>query len=150
MDFSKIDDEATRELLREMHGLMMNWSNFYRDKPRQNVSIMYRVEQELAYWRKKQRKVREGFVIGEPTHKPRDEALQIKADRINDLLQDNDLWRGRWRAREILIRYYLSPFCPDGRIARRLSIPGDRLTARTLAYRVQKTLLFLSTIWSNL
>lgn len=147
MDFSKIDDEAERKTLRRMHDLMLNWSNFYRDKPRQNVSIMYRVEQELPYWRKKRRVMREGIVTGVPTHKPEDPYKQIKADKMETILQDRDLWAGRWRAREILIKYYLSPFCPDGRIARRLSIPGDRLTARSLAERIQKLLLFLSTIW---
>ena len=147
MDFSKIDDEAERKTLRRMHDLMLNWSNFYRDKPRQNVSIMYRVEQELPYWRKKRRVTREGIVTGVPTHKPMDPYKQIKAEKMETILQDRDLWAGRWRAREILIKYYLSPFCPDGRIARRLSIPGDRLTARSLAERIQKLLLFLSTIW---
>lgn len=149
MDFSKIDDEAERETLRQMHALMLNWSDFYRDKPRQNVSIMYRVVQELPYWHKKRRVVREGIVTGVPTHKPKDPNKRMKADKIDDILQDKDLWAGRWRAREILVKYYLSPFCPDGRIARRLSIPGDRLTARSLAYRVQKCLLFLSTIWGS-
>ena len=147
MDFSKIEDETERHILHEMHALMMIWSNFYRDKPRQNVSIMYRVEQELPYWRKKRRVTREGIVTGVPTHKPMDPYKQIKAEKMETILQDRDLWAGRWRAREILIKYSLSPFCPDGRIARRLSIPGDRLTARSLAERIQKLLLFLSTIW---
>ena len=150
MDFSKIDDEAERETLRKMHSLMMNWSNFYRDRPHRGVSIMYRVEQELCYWRKKRRTTREGIVTGEPTHKPIDYKRKINADRMDDILQDRDLWAGRWRARQILIGYYLHPALPDGRVARRLSIPGDRLTARSIAYRVQKTLLFLSTIWRDL
>lgn len=149
MDFLRIDDEAERETLRKMHGLMLNWSNFYRDKPRRNVSIMYIVEQELPYWRKKRRTSREGMTTGEPTPKPMDYTKGLRADRIQKILDDRDIWAGRWRAREILIKYYLSPFCPDGRIARKLSIPGDRLTARTLGHRVQKTLLFLSTIWRD-
>ena len=135
------------ETLRRVHEQMMMWSDVYRDADRGIVikasplwylmmSVRDPDRDESGRWR--------DFEIGARPKMPQPENLNAIATKIEAVLCDKDIWRGRWREREILVTFYKHPRWSITKIARKVSQPGDLVRGHELKERLCKTLLYLS------
>ena len=87
--------------------------------------------------------IRRDLVLGLPTKKPKLD-LGLTIDQVDRIFGRPDLWVFHTRDREILKKYYAdlnwryNPY----KVARRLSIPGDKIPERELAVRLRKALIY--------
>lgn len=141
----KFIDDPRREQIEPMHELMLIWANYWRDRPRYDVSITYVAMCAIRNWSKRVSDIREGIVLGQPIRVTRTDTMII-AEKMRKLIHNQEAWSGHKRDRDVLVMYYLNihPNEPIGRIARKLDCRP---------WQVEKTvndaLYYLSTIWRD-
>lgn len=139
-------DDPRRSSIEPMHEFMQIWSNYYRERPRQGVSITWIAMCSVRDWSKQIKTIREGIAIGLPIRRIRSTEERFIADRVDKMLSENELWIGHKREKNVLITYYLKvhPSWPIGKIAKALDCKP---------WQVEKTvkdaLFYFSTIWRD-
>ena len=141
----KFIDDPRCEQIEPMHELMQIWADYWRDRPRYDVSITYVAMCVIRNWSKRVSDIREGIVLGKPIRVTRTDTMMI-AEKMRKLLHTTEAWSGHKRDRDVLVMYYLNihPNAPIGFIARKLDCkPGQVETV------VKNALYYLSQIWRD-
>lgn len=141
----KFIDDPRRDRIESMHELMLIWANFWRDRPRYDVSITWVAMCAIRDWSKRISDIREGIVLGQPIRVTRTDTLMI-AEKMRKLIHNGEAWSGHHRERDVLVTYYLKvhPNEPIGRIARKLDCKPWQIDKI-----VNDALYYLSTIWRD-
>lgn len=138
-------DDPRREQIEPMHELMQIWADYWRDRPRYNVSITWVAMCAIRDWSKRIRDIREGLVLGQPIRFTRTDTMMI-AEKMRTLIHDDRAWSGHRRERHVLVTYYLKvhPSEPLGRIAKKLDCRSWQVEKT-----VKDSLYYLSQIWRD-
>lgn len=138
-------DDLRRHQIEPMHELMLIWADYWRDRPRYDVSIMWVAMCAVRDWSKRIQDIREGIVLGQPIRVTRTDTFVI-AEKMRKLIHDDGAWSGHRRDRDILVTYYLKihPKEPIGRIAKKLDCKPWQIEKV-----VNDALYYLSQIWRD-
>ena len=138
-------DDPRRPHIEPMHELRLIWADYWRDRPRYDVSITYVAMCAIRDWSKRVEDIREGVVLGRPIRVTRTDTMMI-AEKMRKLIHKDSAWSGHRRERDVLVTYYLKvhPCEPLGSIARKLDCKP-----RKVEESVKNALYYLSTIWRD-
>lgn len=138
-------NDPRRSQIEPMHELMLIWADFWRDRPRYEVSITWVAMCAVRDWSKRVQDIREGIVLGQPIRVTRTDTAII-AEKMRKLIHNDEAWSGHRRDRDVLVTYYLKvhPKFPLGLIAKKLDCKP---------WQVEKTvndaLYYLAQIWRD-
>ena len=138
-------NDPRRAQIEPMHELMQIWADYWRDRPRYNVSITYVAMCAIRDWSKRISDIREGIVLGKPIRVTHTDAAVI-AEKMRKLIHNDDAWSGHKRDRDVLVIYYLKvhPTEPRGRIAKKLDCRPWQVEKI-----VSDALYYLSKMWRD-
>ena len=138
-------NDPRRERIEPMHELLSIWAQYWKDRPRQNVSSTWIAMCAVRDWSKRVKEIREGLVLGKPIRCTRTDNMMI-AEKMMTLFQNEALWRFHRRERDVLVIYYLKvhPSEPIGSIARKLDCKPWQVELT-----VKDALSYIATIWSD-
>ena len=138
-------DDPRRAQIEPMHEMMLIWADYWRDRPRYDVSITYVAMCAIRNWSKRVEEIREGIVLGRPIRVTRTDTMMI-AEKMRKLFHTMEAWSGHKRDRDVLVTYYLNihPNEPIGCIAKKLDCKPWQVEKV-----VKNALYYLSTIWRD-
>ena len=141
----KFIDDPRREQIEPMHEMMLIWADYWRDRPRYDVSITWVAMCAVRDWSKRISDIREGIVLGKPIRVTRTDTMMI-AEKMRKLIHNQAAWSGHMRDRNVLVTFYLKvhPNEPIGRIAKKLDCKPWQVETV-----VNNALYYLSTIWRD-